>query len=284
MKRTANVLLIVLTISVCGCSWHARKLLKVEEKISERVKENVQIADEALDALPPVHRTRQTDIASQAVHDAAVLTGYPLEDQKPFVALLLSDNEKLRKDAEDAWAAKRKSDQKLRTIQMHQLRELQTLGQQAEDTHNQGVVKRAWHWLIATIGIGGIVALCVFVPAALPFILSMVGRIFAWIVAAFPKMAGWLKVVGVDAYDAVVRGVEKAKNQNGAVKVVVEDQLSKTMDTPHKNLVLERKAVIADEDLQAAKKKAEITSKIEKTVQETEIIQKPTNAADGVVR
>lgn len=260
----------LLVVFFTGCTFHGRKLLQIEEKISERVKQSIQIGDVALEAHPEEHRTRQTDIASQAIHDAAVMAGYPLEDQRPLVAGLMSANAKLRKQAEDAWGAKRKTDQKLRTVQMHQLRELQRIGAESEAESNKNIVSKAWHWGIGTFGLAGFIALLFFFP----FLIPIFGRALAWLVGKIPKLAGLVGVVAVGAYDSVVRGIEEAKKQHPPTKVVVENELSRKMDKDDKALVIERKVAIANEDLAAAKKKAAVKAKIEETNQETEQINR----------
>jgi outer membrane murein-binding lipoprotein Lpp len=66
-------------------------------------------------------------------------------------------------------------------------------------------------WISAiTLPIGGMIALCVFFPVAIPF----VGRFLGWIVAKIPGLAGWIGVVSTKAFDAIVKGIENTKRSH----------------------------------------------------------------------
>lgn len=269
---TLRVLVLVAVLLAPGCSWHARKLFKVEEKIGERVKENIQIADESLNAQPEEHKTRQTDVASQAVHDAAVLSGYPLEDQRPLVAGLFSANEKLRKSAEAAWASKRKSDQRLRTVQMHQLRELQNLGAKAESESNQSVLDKFWTGWKAFFGVGllgGLIYACVIFPPLGVAVWFVLKAVMLWLGRLFPKLVGLIGVVSAKTYDKTVGIVELAKRENAATKYTIEQIASKKFDEDEKALVRARKPVILEKFKEEEQEKLAADVIATKLVEET---------------
>lgn len=119
---------------------------------------------------------------------------------------------------------------------------LEDMGRLYEAEHNKGIVKRVWHWLTATIGIGGIIALCIFCPAVIPIF----ARILAWIVAKVPALASTIGVVSTKAFDSVVKGVEQfkqhaSKESAPAAVDALHDELSKSMDQDAKDLVRARK-------------------------------------------
>lgn len=130
---------------------------------------------------------------------------------------------------------------------------LAEMGRLYEAEKNRNIVKRVWRWAVATFGVGGVIALMVFFP----FLIPIFTRIVGWIVSMFPKLAGFFGVVLTKSFDSVVRGVQKAKvkideNKNkppAATPTPVEvigDELSKSTDDSHKELIDARKEVLAD--------------------------------------
>ena len=97
-----------------------------------------------------------------------------------------------------------------------------------------------------------LVAIGIFVPASIP----IVGRIFAHLVSRIPALAGFSGLVSVEAFDAIVKAIERSKEN---VRVANEsaplhgagsssgwidelhDHLSREMDASHKRLVQSRK-------------------------------------------
>jgi hypothetical protein len=118
------------------------------------------------------------------------------------------------------------------------------LGGRYEAEHNASVVKRFWRWLLATFGIGGIVALCVFCPAVIP----IVGRVASWVVGKVPSLAGYFGVVSKNAFDAVVRGVgevrSKLKETHPEVLTTLNTELHKSTDAEHRDLIDARRTIL----------------------------------------
>ncbi len=136
-------------------------------------------------------------------------------------------------------------------------RKLVALGVEKEAERNARISfwTRLTAWL--ALPLGGLVALVVFAPAALP----LVGRVLAWVVARLPSMAGAMGVVSVRAFDAVVRGIERFKEDHkqgasaepgtdasqgqaknggsatGGPPAALLDHLSRELDADHKELV-----------------------------------------------
>jgi hypothetical protein len=122
--------------------------------------------------------------------------------------------------------------------------QLVQLGVRAEEASN----RRKLRWFkfggFATTLIGGLIALIVFCPIALP----LLGRALGWCVSRFPSLASKLGVVATGAFDSVVRGVENFKSSTfsnaGSPSVTADDlhaSLSREMDAAHKELVRSRK-------------------------------------------
>jgi hypothetical protein len=80
----------------------------------------------------------------------------------------------------------------------------------AEAARNRRITRWTKFGAWGTTLIGGAVALFVFCPIALP----ICGRLLAWLVGKVPALASALGVVSVKAFDAVLRGIEKAKKQH----------------------------------------------------------------------
>lgn len=125
-----------------------------------------------------------------------------------------------------------------------------------DEEHRQNIIKRVWHWAIATLGIGGIIALCVFCPALIP----VFGRIVAWIVGKIPSLAGAIGVASTKVVDGLVKGVgdvrcklkleqakpeaEQAKYSPADVQKMIDDALLKSTDDAHRSLIDQRRDVV----------------------------------------
>lgn len=75
--------------------------------------------------------------------------------------------------------------------------------------------RKAFAWVFSTLGIGGIIALCVLCPAVLPIL----GSAMSFVVGKIPALATFLGGVGKSAFDAVVKGHGEARDE---VKKMVE--------------------------------------------------------------
>lgn len=84
---------------------------------------------------------------------------------------------------------------------------LAVLGAVHEQEQNESIVRRAWRWLWATLGLGGIVAVCVLVPGLLP----VLGRIAAWAIGRIPVLSHYVGLVGQSAYSRAVTAIQELK-------------------------------------------------------------------------
>ncbi len=69
--------------------------------------------------------------------------------------------------------------------------------------------KKFFAWIFSTLGIGGIIALCVLCPAVLPIL----GSAMSFVVSKIPALATFLGGVGKSAFDAVVKGHGEARDE-----------------------------------------------------------------------
>ena len=124
------------------------------------------------------------------------------------------------------------------------------LGERYEAERNVGVVKRVWRWAWATLGLGGLIAVCLLCPAVIP----IMGQLLGWLVARIPSLAGALGVVSKRAFDSVLTGVGKLRaelkrvpNEGGAVLGALDAHLDAATGadgSAEKRLIEARRAVL----------------------------------------
>jgi hypothetical protein len=109
---------------------------------------------------------------------------------------------------------------------------------------NKSLWRRIKTAVASTLGLGGLVALCIFCPAVIPILT----RTLAWIIGKIPQLAGALGVVGKDAFDAVVKAVghtrDQLKSTNSDTLHALDSNLRTELDADHKELVSHRRAAL----------------------------------------
>jgi len=241
---------------ITGCTHHAARREKVSLKLAEESKALTTAVVDALQSQPTPLRDVYTETALTFAKQDQRVEGLPLE---PFdVAGLLTNSPAAREEVQERFA----TEDKLIATRVKVEEKLINFGERAEAERNRRI---GWWTRVSTLGlglIGGSVALFVFCPLALP----LVGRGLGWLVGKLPGLASAVGVVSVKAFDAVVRGIEKARKQNLNVAPTVpvantfqtsgdsrrdktswidqlENNLSREMDAAHKALVRVRKGV-----------------------------------------
>jgi len=227
----ANTAILLLTIAALasGCTYLAPKRARINQRLAEESRALTTAVVETLDAQPATNRDTYTQTAllfakqnqrleglpEKPFDVASLLIGLSLSNSVPSAPLWLSSAQpdaarisEAREEVRERFAAQNalvatraKLDQKL-----------QDLGAQAEQTRNARITRWTKFSLWTTTLIGGLIALFVFCPVALP----IVGRLLAWLVGKIPSLASALGVVSVKAYDAIIRGIEKAKDDRTA--------------------------------------------------------------------
>jgi len=241
---------------ITGCTHHAARREKVSVKLAEESKALTTAVVDVLQNQPTTDRNVYTETALTFAKQDQRVEGLPLE---PFDVLgLLTNSPAAREEVQERFA----TEEKLMATRAKAEEKLINFGERAEAERNRRI---GWWTRVSTLGlglIGGSVALFVFCPLALP----LVGRGLGWLVGKLPGLASAVGVVSVKAFDAVVRGIEKAKKQNSPVAPTVsvantqllgdsrrdkaswidklENNLSREMDAAHKALVRVRKGVV----------------------------------------
>lgn len=229
MTKRASLVVLVVAAGLSGCSHTAQRLQKVSSELEEESRALTSAVVETLDRQPTQQRDLYSTTALEFAKQGQRIEGLPT---KPFdVPALLTEREWVGRGSSRAEtneainparqeprptgkvgsviASRFARQNKLLAEQRRAESKLIALGAAKEAQDNAR--KKFWaKWISAmTLPIGGIIALCVFFPVAIPF----VGRILGWLVSKIPGLAGWIGVVSVKAFDAVVQGIEKTKQQ-----------------------------------------------------------------------
>lgn len=244
-------------VLVAGCTFHTAILRKVNEQQVERSRELAAAAKIANEAGRREQSAVSQAIGTNAAAQVAIgrawmaydlsgeflrreqnLLGLPVHDQTPVIVDSLSNLQTTREAAATHERGRESQEEQWAAVARTREAALIEMGTKYEAERNKSIVKRFWGWLIATFGIGGIIALCIFFP----FLIPIFGRILAWIVGKIPALAGAIGVVSTKGFDAVVRGIQRAKedlakNASADHVKMMTSNLSKEMDQEHKDLV-----------------------------------------------
>lgn len=230
-----------------GCTF-ARKttaritgqLAGVESRVQE---ESKALTTAGVDTLSQAPTNEWTALALELARKDQLLEGLPKE--RIDVAGVLNGDEVAVRALAERYRIQAQLIQEKAAVEA-KLRETESrlieMGKKYEEEKNRSIWKRIWRWSLGTLGLGGMIALCVFCPVVIPIF----ARAAAWIVSLFPKLAGAIGVVSTNAFDAVVKGVEAGKKASAAKAdpTVLETELSKAMDAAHKQLVRARKPIV----------------------------------------
>jgi hypothetical protein len=265
-------LIAVVLATLTGCSFQGRRLDRAEHQITETSRQLNQLAALANERTRAELATAQAiaAYAGQRTNGVAVypsdaadalggrlgaaadssalaagvldrqtaLVGPPAEHQGQRLAGLLSTNAQERTRAEKAESGQLRAETAAVATARAAEDRLVEQGRIREQESNRGIVRRAWAWCVGTLGIGGMIALCIFFPAAIPIL----GRILAWVVGKLPALAGYIGVVSTKAFDAVVTGVDEFKRRLApAEKQELNKVLYAEQDAEHEVLVNARR-------------------------------------------
>jgi hypothetical protein len=249
-------LILALTILFCGCTHLASKRAKAHGELEEHSRALTTAVVDALQLQPPDLRDSYTEFALRVAREDQRVEGLPLDPiaVEPFVQPDRT-NALPKIKAERALQARFTEIEKLLAVEKRATDRLLDFGATQEEHQNASRLR--WtKWIGGTaLLLGGIVALCVFFPVAIPIF----GRILGWIVSKIPSLAGAIGVVSVKAFDAIVRGIERTKSDPGSVsrlpnqavtasnddwRAQLHLNLSREMDAAHKALVRARKTAL----------------------------------------
>ena len=257
--------LLVLLLTASGCSRLPRQHERLNAELAEESRALTTAVVDALNLQPGERRDEFTESALRLARQDQRIEGLPLQPFDLPVLLAQSNAIAPAPSADQTTAAWRDLEQRFAAQNELLEREGVTSGallqKGLETVREQNRVRVAWTKRLLALGLpfAGLVALCVFFPAAIP----LVGRVLAWLVAKIPALSSAAGVVSVQAFDAVVRGLERAKaasngpsgmaNRAGAPGApslnpawvdLLQERLGREMDASHKELVRYRKRVL----------------------------------------
>jgi hypothetical protein len=246
-----KLLALALALLLAGCTRNAARRSVMVAREGERTRELIQGAKLSnqfgrerllVGGSNSVERALVAyDLVDGFLGRAQSIVGLPIVDQTEVVSALLSELKTVRAGAEAGERDRIEQEQGWARERAISEQKLLELGAKYEAERNKSLVKRFWRWLVSSVGIGGVVALCVFCPAAIPII----ARVLAWVAGKIPALAGLIGVVSTKAFDSAVRGIQRAKEEFAkeppeAHAEVLATSLSKEMDREHKDLVAAR--------------------------------------------
>lgn len=257
----------LLTAVLLGCASTARNKSKVEQAIAEESRALTTAVVETLQLRPADRRDEYTAVALEFAKQDQRLEGFPLD---PFeLSPLFSGDQKeklgAQEEVQERFARQHELVEQQRKLE-RKLVELGAIGEEKQARRTRFLAK----WITGgTVLVGGVVAVCIFFPIGIPIL----GRVLGWVVGKLPNLAGAVGVVGVKAFDAIIRGIEKTRSHpiTAAAPAVLtpreglenedsrrdgpgskpnwmeglEANLSKAMDADHKRLVKSRKRAVA---------------------------------------
>jgi len=238
--------LAALMLLLAGCTFAKPQLAgaaAASGRNEERLKEESRaLTTGTVDALALAPSNAPTNLARQLSAANQQIQGMPAK--RIDVPGLLADTPEARKSLserlrlqEDLLGQRNALEAKLRESEAR----LIEMGKLYELERNQSTVKRFWKWLLATFGVGGVIALCILCPALIPIL----GQCLGWMVAKAPGLAGAFGIVSRKAFDSVVEAVGKFRGAMKATpaKEALDSELRETTE-PHRKLIEARRAVL----------------------------------------
>lgn len=221
-SELVKVVAAILAVGIAtGCTHTAAKRNKLNEALAEESRALTSAVVDTLQSQPATNRDPYTVTALAFAKQDQRVEGLPL---KPFDVPALLAGMGLTNNlpplvgapaieaAREEVAARFEKQDELIAQRAATEAKLIDRGIAAEAARNQRITRWTKFGVFGTTLIGGVVALFVFCPLALP----ICGRLLAWLVTKIPSLASGLGVVSVKAFDAVLRGVEKAKDEGRA--------------------------------------------------------------------
>jgi hypothetical protein len=225
MKNALLIFLVLCFLSGCTVmGWKKGKTEKKQEanrhQLDEKLRQNIAGAVDSIDKAPT---NPPVMLAKKFLQGAQQITGLPdvRIDIIPILAGQAAAITALEKHFD-------RSEELIKERTQLQLKvdeltaQLVNLGQQYEAERNTKIGTRIKRWTIATLGIGGIVALFVFCPFLLAPAGAIGGRLLGWVIGLIPQLGTFFGVVSKKAFDASTVAIQEIRNS------AKEKDLSKT--------------------------------------------------------
>ena len=256
MKIAVGILVFLLCAGCNSYTFKSSRLAKAEGQLKEAqslvVEKQRQYTTATVDALTaPGSPTTNANVivATEYAKGAQSLSGMPserldvttaIEQVRKEVEAIGETTTNLQADVNKMWitltngaVGDMRKDIADASVLLKKVEVLEAKVQDAEDAlvskaayeEKQGV-KRFWQktgfWTKIGIIVGGLIALCVFVPTVIPILGSVIG----WLIGKIPSLVSFVGVVGKNTFDAVVEGVGNAKKavKNTSVDSVVTEE------------------------------------------------------------
>lgn len=250
MKLSNSLLILILTLTISGCTTFKKQLGVVQPKLAEASRVLTTATVDALILVPATNRVDAVVLATDLAKQNQLIIGLP--EKSLNVKPLLSTNTMERVASRAALAAMFAEQQ----VTLGQVRVLESqlieMGAKYEAEKNASIVHRCWTWFKVTLGlgtIGAIIALCIMFPVIGAVVLPILGRILGWLVKVAPTWASYIGVVGHKAFDSVVGAFEKGKAGADPVAVAqITSTMSKEMDKSDKALVKESRNTLLQKE------------------------------------
>ena len=237
-----------------GCAQLARKYSVLESELAEHSRAFTAGVVDTLQLQPEARRDEFTGLALTLAREDQRVEGAAARPLAVEALLGIGEtNENARIEKQTAAARDLRSRfERVQTLLEREKDAEAKLRELGEVFDAQRSEKRAqwWKWgASASAGVAGLIASILFFPAATP----IAGRVLGALVNRMPALAGPAGVVSVDAFDAVVKAIERSKEnvplENEVTKTGswFEDlaaNLSRELDASHKRLVSARKKSI----------------------------------------
>ncbi len=250
MKWLINILLL-LALGCAGTDGARRDASKAvassDAKLTQAAAVNVAATAMALKSAPNTNLA--VKVATEFNTKAALLLPTPpyasAREYQQIVTGLQRPDPKEREKAQtllDARDAAIEALQNQRNVEAARLAELEQklieMGDQYEKERN----KSWWSRIYATLGFGGLIALCIAFPVAVPIL----GNLLGGLINAVPSLASAVGLVSRKAFDSVVTAVQKSKEKMAAgghtdALSLLKDELARDPVTRHSNLIADRK-------------------------------------------
>jgi hypothetical protein len=259
----AGAIVMAVILGIAGCASHVEsideaqaKIGAVEKKLDQTQDQKVQAASEFVTATGVAleYVSEQSPAVTQAkdlnnlAESALTSAGYAVSTQREqeladTVRKLVDANAKLVKEGQrekakmvsdlaklEAKTVKLETElDKTRAKFAQTAKESATIADEFNQSWFGGKARRllTWGGIVSVLGVGGIIALCFFVPPAIPFVIGIFGRIAGWIVGLFPKLISMFGVVGKSVLEGVWEGAEsfKAKIASGEKKTYTQEEV-----------------------------------------------------------
>lgn len=198
------------------------------------------------------NKTSKIVLSEKLLTNAESIIGVPKIGERIDVGGLLSTNKSVNSKAEKEYNRIVEKDiqmmqefanlnEKIQQVENNLLK----LGAIKEAEQNKSIISRIWGWGLATFGIGGVIALCIFCP----FLIPIFTQIIAWIIARIPSIAGFFGVVGKNVATGIVKGVgnvratlqsvDESKAYTASEVLELLDKNLKDATTPQEKVVIE---------------------------------------------